>query len=106
MRNPIVAYPAGEGQLWKVFWLYGVIPSNILVAAILLLLWLDRATDVISLLLVLLLLYTTWIVISVWNCSHNVKVENYYGVLARWLTVAWALNTVFFVIFLGLDLIG
>lgn len=106
MRNPVVAYPAGEGPLWKVFWLYGVIPSNILLAAILFLLWRDAAADVISLLLVVLLLYTSWIVVSVWNCSHRVRVENYYGVLARWLTVAWAVNTILFVAFLSLDLLG
>ena len=106
MKNPIVAYPAGEGPLWKVFWFYGVIPSNILLAIILTMLWQDMAADIISLLLVVLLLYTSWIVISVWNCAPNVKVENYYGVLARWLTIAWALNTILFTAFLSLDLLG
>lgn len=105
MRNPIVAYPAGAGPLWKVFWLYGVIPSNILLAIILTMLWRGMAPDMISLLLILLLLYTSWIVISVWNCSQNVRVENYYGVLARWLTVAWAANTILFVAFLSVDLL-
>lgn len=105
MPNPIIAYPSGEGPLWKVFWLYGVIPSNLLLAAILAMLWREAPVGPIIAMLAVLLVYTGWIVVSVWQCSDNVKRENYYGVLARWLTVAWAANTIFFTSFLVIDLL-
>lgn len=105
MTNPVTAYPAGEGPLWKVFWLYGVVPSNLLLGAILAMLWYKAAAGAIVAMLAVLVVYTGWIVVSVWQCADNVKTEHYYGVIARWLTVAWAANTIFFTGFLLIDLL-
>lgn len=105
MVNPVTAYPRGNGPLWKVFWLYGVIPSNLLLGVILWMLWFQAALGAIITMLAVLLVYTGWIVVSVWQCADNVKTEHYYGVIARWLTVAWAANTLFFTAFLIIDLL-
>jgi hypothetical protein len=91
--------------LWKVFWLYGVIPSNLLWAA---LLWTLRQpaphVAATGTLLAVILIYTAWIVIAVWQTAFNVG-DPRYGVLARALTVVWAINTVLLVFFLGLPLL-
>ena len=59
--------------LWKVFWLYGVIPSNLLWAA---LLWTLRQpaphVAATGTLLAVILIYTAWIVIAVWQTAFNV----------------------------------
>ncbi|MGP1666275.1 MAG: hypothetical protein ACTS5I_10280 [Rhodanobacter sp.] len=92
---------AGRTPLWKVFWLYGVIPSSVLwsVAA-----WLMISGDmpgIVRGLLVGLLAYTAWIVVMVWHAAPNTT-DARYGVLARALTVTWAINTVLMVFFLEL----
>ena len=82
------ALPVPErSPLWKVFWLYGVIPSNLL--------WLVVAC---------LLGYTAWIVAAVWKAAPNAK-DPRYGVMAQALTVAWAINTVLIAFFLGLQMV-
>lgn len=103
MHNPFVDYLRGRGALWKVFWLYGVIPSNLLLAIILVMLRNAASTAALDTLLAVLAIYTVWIVTAVWQCADNVSNAG-YGILARWLTVAWAINTLLFVLFLGLDL--
>ena len=101
MGNPILALAAGEAPLWRVFWLYGVFPSNALWIVILALLY----TAAPAVLLVALLLYTAWILLGVWQCADNVE-NALYGVIARWLTVAWAVNTVLLVLFIQLELLA
>ncbi len=103
MRNPFTRYLFGEGPLWKVFWLYGVVPSNLLLATILVMLKSDSRNSVLYALLAVLVIYTAWIVTAVWRCADNVRTVQ-YGIIARWLTVAWAINTLFFTLFVGLDL--
>ena len=55
-------------------------------------------------LLVFLLVYTAWIVLAVWRAAPNAS-DPRYGVLARALTVVWAINTVLVVFFLELQLL-
>lgn len=95
----------GKEPLWRVFWLYGVLISALVTAVFL---WLV-ATDAGSfglrqLLLIAFVPYTAWILVSIWRCALNVRNET-YGHLARWLTVAWALNTTFLVISAELDMV-
>ena len=46
--------------------------------------------------------YTIWILVAIWRCaSGSVR---FWGVLARWLTVAWGLNTAFVLFFLQIEL--
>lgn len=92
----------GQEPLWKVFWVYGVLTSGIIVAIYGAAIY----TFHIALQQVLLLCfaaYTIWILISVWRCAGNTQ-ERFWGVLARFLTVAWAGNTIMVLTFLQIDL--
>lgn len=100
-RNPIARYWQGHGPLWEVFWLYGVATSAVLAAifAIALLqeiLWLQLV------MIVIFAGYTAWIVVSVWRCAPNVTDERLVPI-ARGLTIAWSLNTLFVLAFLIVD---
>ena len=99
-------YWRGDGPLWKVYWLYGVLGSNVL-ALILLLLMQEGAiaSGWFQLVLLLLAVYTVWIVVSVWRCAFNVE-NPMYGHMARALTVAWALNALLVLGFLELRVLG
>ncbi|WP_232219990.1 hypothetical protein [Novilysobacter concretionis] len=84
--------------------MYGVIPSNLLWAAILLMMQQGGMVGAVRGLLLFLLAYTAWIVFAVWRAAPNAK-DPRYGVLARALTVVWAINTVLLVFFLELQLL-
>lgn len=99
----VTSYWRGHGPLWKVYWLYGVLGSNVL-GAILLLLIRQGALGTFWFQIVWLLLaaYTVWIVVSVWRCAFNVE-NPLYGHMARALTVAWAINALLVLGFLELQ---
>lgn len=94
--------PKSTSPLWVVFWLYGVIPSNLLWAGAL---WsFNTGPRMLTVtLFCVLMAFTTWILPAVWRAAPNSDTPM-YGVAARGLTVAWALNTVFLVFFLGVQL--
>jgi hypothetical protein len=96
-------YWRGEGPLWKVYWLYGVLGSNVLALLLLLLVRADAvATLWFQIVWLLLAAYTVWIVVSVWRCAFNVE-NPMYGHMARALTVAWAINALMVLGFLELE---
>ena len=96
-------YWRGNGPLWKVYWLYGVLGSNVLVLILLLLMERSALGSVwFQLVLLLLAVYTVWIVVAVWRCAFNV-VNPLYGHMARALTVAWAINAFLVLGFLELQ---
>jgi len=96
-------YWRGEGPLWKVYWLYGVLGSNVLALILLLLVRADAvATLWFQIVWLLLAAYTVWIVVSVWRCAFNVE-NPMYGHMARALTVAWAINALMVLAFLELE---
>lgn len=100
------SYWRGEGPLWRVFWLWGVIGSWILAALFLgAVLTLGISWPLYIVTGIVMITYTAWILVSVWRCAPNVDAEH-WGVIARALTFAWALNVVFVGAFLGLDLLG
>ena len=102
-ENVASYYWRGHGPLWKAYWLYGVLGSNVL-ALILLLLMQRGAIDSVWFQIVLLVLaaYTIWIVVSVWRCASNVE-NALYGQMAKALTVAWAINALMVLGFLELQ---
>jgi hypothetical protein len=104
MHASHATHSTDHGSLWKVFWLYGVIPSNLLWIAVLWLMSRGGMPGATLGLLVFLLVYTAWIVTAVWRAAPHAR-DPRYGVLARALTVAWAINTVLLVFFLGLPLL-
>jgi hypothetical protein len=104
-ENPLLRCWRGEAGLARVFWFYGVAPSTVAVG---LLGWAvsgDRiGNGVLAFAITALLAYTVWILVSVWRCASRRGVDSFYGVMARWLTVAWAINAVLLGGFLLLSL--
>ncbi len=102
--QPLPVEPRGRNRLWLVFWIYGVLFSHVFFGAIL---YFYRRVDAMTLALMLgaFLLYTAWIMRTIWVDALNVR-NDMWGYLARWLTVAWALNAVFVSVFLFLGHLG
>jgi hypothetical protein len=94
----------GQQPLWKVFWIYGVVVSSGVVALYASALYAGHRAMQQALLLVFAV-YTLWILVSVWRCATNVG-ERFWGVLARFLTIAWAGNTLMVLLFVELDLLA
>lgn len=94
----------GQKPLWIVFWLYGVVTSHLYFAAILYL-YPRIASPAMALLLVGFVVYTAFITRAVWINAGNTEKE-LYGEIARYLTVAWALNAVLVCGFLFLSHFG
>jgi hypothetical protein len=95
-------YWRGEGPLWRLYWIYGVLVSTA-GGTILLTATLYRLVSPWAILgLVLLgLAYTVWILVSTWRCAFNIENRRVLGIerealgwLARVLTFGWAINAV------------
>ncbi|MCP5327598.1 MAG: hypothetical protein H7A18_00680 [Sinobacteraceae bacterium] len=94
----------GSTPLWIVFWIYGVVASHLMFGAILLL-FRSISTPLLAAVLLAFVLYTAWIMRTVWRNAFNVG-NQVYGHMARALTVAWALNAVLVSGFLLLGHVG
>lgn len=94
----------GEQPLWKAFWVYGVAASGALIALYGAGFYVDRIVLRQELLLTLVP-YTVWILVSVWRCANDTENE-FWGLMARLLTVARACNTILIVLFLQFNLLG
>ena len=94
----------GHTPLWRVFWIRGVLVSHLYFAAILYL-FPRLATPAIAVLLAGFVVYTAVITRSVWINAYNTRRE-VLGEIARFLTVAWALNSVLVSGFLFLSHFG
>jgi hypothetical protein len=103
--NPVIHYWRGDGPLWRVYWLWGVLGSLVLAGAF--------GWGVVTygvtwgyVLIAALVMgaYTTWILVSVWRCAPNARQEH-WGQAARMLTAAWALNVILVGAFLAIDLL-
>ncbi|MDX1610093.1 MAG: hypothetical protein R3225_08230 [Halofilum sp. (in: g-proteobacteria)] len=106
MKAIVQRYWRGDGPLWRVFWLWGVVGSWLLAAVFLLAVQgLGISWPLYLITAVIMLGYTVWILVSVWRCAEHAQPE-YWGAIARALTVAWALNVILVGAFLGLDLLG
>jgi hypothetical protein len=92
-----------DKPLWQVFWLYGVVLSHILWGGFMGLVYTGMGVTGVAVLSVPLLIYTGWIIAAVWAAADNVENPS-YGLMARGLTVAWGLNTIFVIGFLLGDL--
>jgi len=92
----------GEKPLWIVFWIYGVATSTLI--AVLYAVTLYNGRNVLrQILLLCFAAYTAWILVSVWRCAGNTQ-KQLWGLLARFLTVAWVGNAIMVLTFLQLDL--
>lgn len=93
----------GEEPLRKVFWANGVATSVVIVVLYVTALYDGRIAQR-QVLLPCFAAYTAWILVSVWRCAGNTE-EKLWGTLARFLTVAWAANTILVLTFLQLNLL-
>jgi hypothetical protein len=93
----------GEQPLWKVFWVYGVATSGVLITFYIIAFYVDHVA-LRQVLLFCFAPYTAWILVSVWRCANNTE-ERIWGLFARLLTVAWAGNTILIVVFIQFNLI-
>ena len=96
--------PRGSSRLWVVFWIHGVLTSQLIFGAILYF-YRQVGTPLLAFLLAGFVAYTAWIMRSVWVNAFNVRKE-VYGHIARALTVAWAINAVLVSVFLLLGHLG
>ena len=93
----------GDEPLWKVFWVYGV-ATSVTIVALYVVAFYDGRIALRQVLLPCFGAYTDWILVSVWRCASNTN-EKLWSTLARFLTVAWAGNTIFVLTFLQLNLL-
>lgn len=103
MEQILSRFVPEKAPLWQVFWLYGVILSHVLWGGFMGLVYAGIGVLLVALLAIPLLIYTGWIIAAVWAAADNVR-EPAYGLMARGLTVAWGLNTIFVLGFLLGDL--
>jgi hypothetical protein len=92
----------GEARLAPVFWLHGVVASLWLIGLNLLAIR-DGDWKLVQALILVDLAYTAWILVAIWRCAANAHPS--CGTLARWLTVAWGLNTLFVLLFIEIELV-
>ena len=93
----------GEEPLWKVFWVYGV-ATSVTIVVLYVVAFYDGHMALRQVLLPCFAAYTAWILVSVWRCADNTD-EKLWSMLARFLTVAWAGNTILVLTFLQLNLL-
>jgi hypothetical protein len=92
----------GNAPLRRVFWVYGVATS--LGIALLYRLAVEAGRIAVQQgLLLLLALYTAWVLVAVWRCAEHAP--PFWRMLARNLTVAWAVNVALIAGFLQIDLL-
>ncbi len=101
---PLPVEPRGRTRLWVAFWVYGVLASHVFFGAILYS-YRELSTPLVALMLSGLLIYTAWIMHTIWVSALNVHNE-FWGYMARWLTVVWVLNAVMVSLFLLLGHMG
>ncbi|MFV0359734.1 hypothetical protein [Tropicimonas sp.] len=92
----------GESRLATVFWGYGVLVSTGLILQYIVA-SMNGRTGLEQALIPVGAIYTMWILVAIWRNSANA--HPYWGTLARWLTVVWALNSIFVLSFLQLELL-
>lgn len=94
-------YWNGEGPLWRLYWIYGVLASTA-GGALIMTATLYRLVSPWSILALVLLglAYTAYILVSTWRCAFNIETEPFgidrttLGWMARVLTFGWAINAV------------
>lgn len=92
----------GRAGLAIVFWGYGVLATSALIVLHATALMLRQAAFQ-EVLIVASALYTGWILVAIWRCSS--QAHPFWETLARWLTVAWALNSGLVLAFLQIELL-
>ena len=92
----------GEAPLARVFWLHGV-AASVWLATISMAVIKQDDWPLTQAMILLDVGYTSWVLIAIWRCSANAQTS--WGMLARWLTIAWALNAALVLFFMELELV-
>lgn len=92
----------GRAPLGRVFWLYGV-ATSLGIALFYRLAMEAGRLGLQQALLLLLALYTGWVLVAVWRCAA--RAAPFWRVLARNLTITWAVNVALLAGFLQIDLL-
>lgn len=87
-----------DSPLWLVFWVWGVLASQALFG-LTFASFHYVSTPTFGLVLLGFLAYTVWILVAIWRHAANVRKAT-YGEIARYLTVAWAINSFLVSVFL------
>lgn len=90
----------GHAPLWRVFWIEGVALSHALFAAIVMA-YAQVSSAALAVALLGFMAYTAWILRRIWINAGNTD-RPALGDLARFLTVAWAINAALVSLFMGL----
>jgi len=91
----------GEVALHKVLWVYGVIGGGVMVISYGAALY-ARRVELQQVLLLCIAGYMVWFLVSVWRCAEETQ-NAYWGLLARQMTVVWALTAIMVLFFLEVD---
>ncbi|QDA57075.1 hypothetical protein [Thermomonas aquatica] len=94
----------GHQRLSRVFWLEGVLASQLLFLALLAAFQYGNAT-VLVLAVAAFIAYTAWIMRRIWLNAFNVSRAE-LGTMARVLTIGWTINAVTVCVFLVLAKLG
>ncbi|MDK4680469.1 hypothetical protein QDY71_09240 [Kingella negevensis] len=91
-----------KNRLWQTFWLQGVLISQILWAGFAYLRWGMEPVNKLMIFpcMIFLMIYTAWICRKIFVAGQHAENPE-VGVIAQYLTVAWALNTTFILGFIG-----
>jgi len=92
----------GEASLALVFWGYGVFVSALLISGFVAALY-NNSLWIQEALLVVTLVYTLWVLVAIWRCPT--PDNSVWWLVARALTVAWAVNMVLVAGFLHLNIL-
>lgn len=80
----------GDAPLGAAFWGYGALMSLAVIAVFLGAMFRGDAL-VQQAMLILFVLYTAWVLVVIWRCAGSASQP--WGLIARQLTIAWAVNT-------------
>ena len=90
----LLSYWNGKQKLWKAFWLIGFVLQFVLIIFFgifnLIGIALGLTWSIKFIIFLINIIYTIWVLVSIWNCAYNVK-NNIWGDLSR---VIVALNVI------------
>ena len=99
----LLSYWNGKQKLWKAFWLIGFILQFVLIIFFgifnLIGIALGLTWSIKFIIFLINIIYTIWVLVSIWNCAYNVK-NKIWGDLSRVIVV---LNVILlFLIYTGI----
>ena len=86
----LLSYWNGKQKLWKAFWLIGFVLQFVLIIFFgifnLIGIALGLTWSIKFIIFLINIIYTIWVLVSIWNCSYNVK-NKIWGDLSRVIVV-------------------